>query len=475
MSESEVSYVLQIASLISISALLSFHIFRQQNHTKQNKSAKQSRQYESKIFKILDLTLISYLICIAYILETLIFSQTFTIHLITPFLTNNICNAIYRISSTFSLLGRFGVHLFVAVRCRLASHRRKLNIWSKIGLTLILSDLFIMLSVWIYSPQIVSTFNGQSCIIYSYSIIYVFWVIGNDIIISVYCLIVFVCPLRKAMHQSTDPETDDNTAQNNSIDKLIKRVVFCSSISLFGILIHCSVASTIGFDSIIAPINGFITCYMSVMQFKDTNPYTIKSKYFKLITFIFQWDYWCCCNRQMRMRNDANTLANNLKKQIVETEATSGTANFGTTINMQEIAGQNTNIKVICNVDDMKGNNLKSTEDNNNNISDSNDGIIMCDEYETYIKEDKTIQTNIDPIHIVMELTENKNKNRLQDRYASDNRDVHKLAVNKLKLDIISKSVPLFTGVKLKHGNSKVNKNVNKTQYVQFTDNNNEY
>ena len=316
-----------------ISLLIAFHSYRI-HYTRKTK--RNANREDTKLWKLLDLKYISYIVLISYLLRSCLDTSTSTIDSLstTNHLNNVSCNAILRISNTMGLIGRFGIHLFVAVRCRLSSYKKQLTIWMKIGFLMLASDVFIILSVWVYYPSIVPIHDGTSCVIESYHWIYVFWVIGNDIIISLYCVLVFVWPLRKiisAERQAREEEITASDVENGKLNRkragertmedFVKRIIFCSIVASLGIVISCGIASisiTTAAGPYIVEIEAFIGCWMIVMQFKDIDPRGKGiNKFWSVIITLFQWDYWCCCPCYIyRGIEDETTKGSNINKNM---------------------------------------------------------------------------------------------------------------------------------------------------------------
>ena len=344
-------FVMQWISFLMICLLTAFHSYRL--HLNKRKNAKNRIKESHRLWKILDLKYISFMVLIAYLLRGFIHVLFPTINLGTNYLNTPICNAILRISNTMGLLARFGIHLFVAVRCRLSSYKKQLNIWGKFGFIMLSSDLLITLSVWVYYPQIVPVHDGTSCVIQSYSLLYVFWIILNDIIISLYCVVVFVWPLRRIIAAEraardeeviavtiADNEKNVNVDNSNkqksksterSMEDFVKRVMFCSIVASLGIVVSCGISSislTTNAGPYIVEIESFVACWMIVMQFRDIDPDSVKSKFWSVIITLFQWDYWCCCpcyihkgvtdngSNTGKKKRSNNNKANNMENEI---------------------------------------------------------------------------------------------------------------------------------------------------------------
>ena len=245
-------------------------------------------------------------------------------HTNTDYLNTPICNATLRVAVTMELIGRYQIHLFVATRCRLSSHKMKLSIWMKIGFIMLISDFLLVLSVWLYEPQIVPIYNGSTCIVSVYSLLFICWVLANDIIISIYCMVVFVLPLKKII--MADREVKSEEAQYNtkagvtkpekSMESLVKRIMFCAIIASLGPVVACSIASfgpTMAAGPFMVELESMVACYFTLMQFKDIDPNDVESKFWKFLITMFQWDFWPCCPWYTYRNDTVNNMTGGIK------------------------------------------------------------------------------------------------------------------------------------------------------------------
>lgn len=111
---------------------------------------------------------------------------------------DNICYMFHNIDITLGLFARFGIHLFVAMRSRLSSTNEAPSIWFKIGLALISTDIGLVLSPWIITLH-ESIYINNICVIKMYDPILSCWVLFSDVIIGIFCLFIFVLPIREVL------------------------------------------------------------------------------------------------------------------------------------------------------------------------------------------------------------------------------------------------------------------------------------
>ena len=163
---------------------------------------------------------------------------------------------------------------------------------------MLLSDILITISIWAYYPQIVPLFDGSSCLIASYALDFILWVMLNDIVISVYCMVVFVYPLRSIIIEERKQNQDANichAVSERSIEEFVRRIIFCSLITSLSIIITgICIASSDFVGPFVIEIDSFIGCYMVVMQFKDIDPAQCQWKLGKALIRLFEWNFWCC-------------------------------------------------------------------------------------------------------------------------------------------------------------------------------------
>lgn len=243
-------YISQSISLLLTILLFIFHIFRIKHNAKRSNV---SRGKSIKLFSILDLRTVSYLILLSIILNTFIFLSAISINLIHVYLTDWSCQFISYIQTTFILSSRFFFHLFVAIRSRFSSHRRKFNIYGKIGLCLIIVDIALIFAFWIAPNQQVVELsdNRKFCVPVSYGTLYVVWVLLNDIIITPYCLIAFVVPLLGIIRLEKQQLKEHMRVHGNfkknehdlSMANLVRKIIICNTIAMLQILLQCGLAS----------------------------------------------------------------------------------------------------------------------------------------------------------------------------------------------------------------------------------------
>lgn len=302
-------YISQTIGFLLTLCLLIFHVYRIKQNEKRGR--KKNRTQSVKLLRILDLRIISYCCLTVILLAYFIFLTALIINLYSPYLNHSLCELISYIQTTLLLLSRFFFHLFVAVRSRFSSHRRKFSIYGKIGMGLITMDIALIFGYWIApNQQIVELSENNVCIPVSYGTLYVIWVLCNDAIITPYCLLAFVLPLRgiiklekkqMEMHRvnSNNSIIIDTTSTKDelSISNLVRKIIICNTIAMAQILVQCGLASnawTGNISGIIMPQCDVIGCYVVIMQFADVDINNIQSKFWRIYVSIFQWNEWKC-------------------------------------------------------------------------------------------------------------------------------------------------------------------------------------
>jgi len=162
-----------------------------------------------------------------------------------PIVSDQLC--VFAVKMTMILTGvsRFAMHSFVFQRTKI--HKDSIStIWHKIGAALLVSDVLFVLAGMIGIPAIDGYTNGEVCFVGPGTSIVIFvWFAVNDVVIGVYCMLVFVLPLRKLIKVERELErvsssveyyTHNNgkheIAQKRSMESVARRILIFSAIAL---------------------------------------------------------------------------------------------------------------------------------------------------------------------------------------------------------------------------------------------------
>lgn len=232
MSPFPLFFYFDIAHAIFAITLLVYHQYRVCIKSKENENAsanEQGRPAHSMQNIALMILILNFLRPLSYlIIES-------TNHYICPWINDSTCRYVYwLIPSMIYTFNKFFIHLFITLRTRLS--RSKAQKWSlslKIAFCLMISDILLIL----FTPVNILAFGKMRYIenictwtsdISWDSIAFVnTWTVISDFIISLYCLFVFILPLRKLVSFEKDQK-----AQNSNIQKMVLRVMIYSSIML---------------------------------------------------------------------------------------------------------------------------------------------------------------------------------------------------------------------------------------------------
>ena len=140
-------------------------------------------------------------------------------------------------------LNKFAIHLFIVMRTRLSLRKgKRCSISLKIGVSLMMSDVLLLL----FTPVNILCFGtmqyvGSKCIWtathWNNINLVGAWTVVSDFIISLYCLFIFILPLRKLIEfernaaRTTQKEQTTQDSKNN-IQAMVERIIFYSTIML---------------------------------------------------------------------------------------------------------------------------------------------------------------------------------------------------------------------------------------------------
>lgn len=197
---------------------------------------------------------IAYLILILNLLRPLSY---ICIHIVNTFvyelLNDFTCRCVWWLIPTFIYtLNKFSIHLFVAMRTRLSLRKGiKWSLSLKIGFALMTSDVLLLL----FTPFNILMFGtmqyvNKRCVWtpthwQNISVVGA-WTVISDFTISLYCLFVFILPLRKLIQferdvtnitkrtstQQNGQEKVQSKATKNEIELMVQRIMFYSTIML---------------------------------------------------------------------------------------------------------------------------------------------------------------------------------------------------------------------------------------------------
>ena len=207
-------------------------------------------------------------------------------------------------------------------------------------------DVALIFGYWIGpNQQIVKlSDNSNECVTVAWGTLFVLWVIANDVIITPYCLLVFVLPLRKIMKVekqqsrlrmemyqsnsnnsqvncdlSADVDSDEekknrpkltltsSTSTSKYIPKknefavsnLVRKVIICNTIAMAQILVQCGLASNgwtgdISGNVLIFNISCITSIYVLRCYVQILNVYVWSTDYlfqccFQYVLFVFSF------------------------------------------------------------------------------------------------------------------------------------------------------------------------------------------
>eukprot|EP01084_Bolivina_argentea_P026683 49658_1 len=325
-----------VFQLITLWFLLFFHIYRM-HKTKQRGDFKGGYT----LCKIIQLEHVSYIIIISSLLISLITIATKIFEIYFNFLTDNICQIVENTNLILTLVSQFGIHLFVAMRSILSStDMHNPSVWFKIGLCLVLTDILLIISPFIFTVLETVHING-SCVLQPKPVIFILWIMIQDSIIGIYSLCVFVIPLIKLIswEQQTTHTNNDFTLQS-----IVHKVIICSTIMILSTMITMTIQAILGPIPTLAANPFIINAYCVVLQFADIRINDIKSPLCQVFIGIIQCDScnvkcFECCQHSSHIHtsmqfNHSHVVSNTL---TVQTKLEIG--DTGTGANSENING----------------------------------------------------------------------------------------------------------------------------------------
>ena len=123
--------------------------------------------------------------------------------------SDSLCTAFVRGWLCLSATYKFGVYLFLILRCQQNAKLLFRPIWLHIGYVLVCSDLVFVSAVIVggivnvhaQSDEISGSAGKDRCKVKKVSSYYYMWFGVQEVIIAVYCLALFVWPLRKTIQR----------------------------------------------------------------------------------------------------------------------------------------------------------------------------------------------------------------------------------------------------------------------------------
>ena len=132
---------------------------------------------------------------------------------IYQFLSDDTCTYILHFDITLSVICHFGIHFFVVLRSRLTvtDVTPGTNKYYKLGMLLISTDLGLMVYPW-FKYTLDTTYKHGVCLIVHTKESLIIWTLISDVFIGIYCLLIFVIPLKKHLEWENKMNTTQRKA-----------------------------------------------------------------------------------------------------------------------------------------------------------------------------------------------------------------------------------------------------------------------
>eukprot|EP01084_Bolivina_argentea_P036570 67633_1 len=287
-SAADLSIVYDGFLIICLLFLLTFHAYLQHHillyHRQQKISFRQTLILSKLTYFVIVMTSCVYLLDICMYLVNII--------------TIPSCTAKILLATVFFVAQKIGIYLFIIFRTQINqimhSQGQSYTIWFKIGLCLICTyfGLIVMNFVLILSNKrqiiIIDGVCGSTGIKE-----FGMWQIIADFVIGVYCLVVFVFPLRKLLINTE--QNENNASSKSTIKKVIiySLIAIITSLLLYPIQIILITFGIFAGSSLIY-LDMFVNVYCIVMQFTNIDFLTtITSVYWRRIITFTQY---CTCS-----------------------------------------------------------------------------------------------------------------------------------------------------------------------------------
>eukprot|EP01084_Bolivina_argentea_P058170 106223_1 len=240
-----------------------------------------------RILKYISFRHLSFIVIIAAMLPAL---QQAIVYTPRIDLSDGICKFTVLFGIVSLSLSKLALHLFVTMRSQITLNESH-SIWFKVGLIMIFSDVLYLLYAISGLPTLIVSQENTICKPSHISKSLFIWFGINDFIIGLYCLFVFIMPLRKYIALE-DTETNNTTTHNKNqseLKPLVTKIMIFSSIALISTMI-VTLISAIANEAggILFGLDGTINSICVTFQFAVTK---------------FQW-HKCCY-----FQNAAQTLS----------------------------------------------------------------------------------------------------------------------------------------------------------------------